>query len=112
MDPFGDDSLTAYYLPALPGWGSFSTNTGVPAVLWNPLIQTNNASFGINSNNQFGFTITNGSTTNIPVAVEACTNLARPIWIPVTNVTLTNTFYFTDPQWANYPARYYGIGFP
>ena len=39
-------------------------------------------------------------------------NLANPVWIPVTNVTLTNSFYFTDPQWMNYPARYYGIGFP
>ena len=68
--------------------------------------------FGI-SNNQFGFNITNGLTTNIPIAVEACTNLANPVWIPLTNVTLSNgSFYFSDPQWTNYPARYYGLGFP
>jgi hypothetical protein len=44
--------------------------------------------------------------------VEACTNLATPVWIPVQSLVLTNTFYFTDPQWTNDPARYYGLGFP
>ena len=45
--------------------------TGVPAVLWNPLIQTGDGSFGV-QNNQFGFNIT--GTANIPIVVEACTN--------------------------------------
>ena len=101
--------MTVYYLPGTTGWSN--TYQGVPAVLWNPVVQTAGGSFVI-SNNQFGFNITNGSTTNIPIVVEACTNLANPVWTPLTNVTLTNKFYFSDPQWTNYPTRYYGIGFP
>jgi len=106
---FASDDPTVYYLHGTTGWSNFSSITGLTTVLWNPLIQTGDGSFGI-SNNQFGFTIT--GTTNIPIMVEACINLASPVWIPLTNVMLTNSFYFSDPQWANYPARYYGIGFP
>jgi hypothetical protein len=103
-----DNHVTVYYLPGTMGWSN--TYQGVPAVLWNPVIQTNGSSFGVRSN-QFGFNIT--GTTNIPIVVEACTNLASPVWTPVTNVLLTNgSFHFNDPQWRNYPARFYGIGFP
>jgi hypothetical protein len=80
-------------------------------VLWNPQIQAGGTNFGV-QNNQFGFTITNGSTTNIPIVVEACTNLASPVWIPLQTLTLSNSFYFSDPQWTNYFARFYGLGFP
>ena len=63
------------------------------------------------SNGQFGFNVT--GTPNIPVVVEACTNLANPVWTPLQSMTLTNgSVYFSDPNWTNYPARYYGIGFP
>jgi hypothetical protein len=103
-----DNKVTVYYLPATTGWSN--TYQGVPAVLWDPTIQTNGASFGVRSN-QFGFNIT--GTANIPIVVEACTNLASPVWTPLTNVNLTNgSFHFSDPQWTNYPARLYGIGFP
>jgi hypothetical protein len=78
--------------------------------LWNPQIQTTNGNFGVQSY-QFGFDIT--GTPSIPIVVEACTNLANPIWTPLTNVTLTSgSFHFSDPQWTNFPTRYYGIGFP
>jgi hypothetical protein len=80
-------------------------------VPWNPLIVSNGISIGVQSN-CFGFTITNRTTTNIPIVVEACTNLAWPVWTAVTNVMLTNTFHFSDPQWTNYSVRYYGLGFP
>jgi hypothetical protein len=99
---------TAYYLPGTTGWSS--TYQGIPAVLWNPLIQTTNGNFGV-QNNQFGFNIT--GTTNISIVVQACTNLANPVWTPLTNVTLTNgLFHFSEPVQPNTPARYYGIGFP
>jgi hypothetical protein len=105
-----DTNLTVYYLPGSTGWSGFSANTGLMPVLWNPLIETADGSFGVRSN-QFGFNIT--CTSNITVAVEACTNLASPVWTPLTNVTLTKgSFYFGDPQWTNYPARYYGLGLP
>jgi hypothetical protein len=105
-----DNDATAYYLQGTTGWDVFSTNTGVPTVLWNPLIQVSDGSFGV-QNNQFGFNIT--GTNDFTVVVEACTNLTSPVWTPLTNVTLTNgTFYFSDPQWTNYSSRFYGLGFP
>jgi len=80
--------------------------------LWNPLIQTGDGSFGVQTN-QFGFTITNGSTTNIPIVVEACTNPASPVWSPLQTVTLTNgLFCFSDPQWTNSPACFYRLRSP
>jgi len=79
-------------------------------VLWNPLIQTAGAKFGVQSN-QFGFNIT--GTNNFKVVVETCTNLANPVWTPLQTVTLTNgSVHFSDPQWKNYPTRYYGLGLP
>jgi hypothetical protein len=74
------------------------------------MIQAGGAAFGV-LNNQFGFNIT--ATNNYTVLVEACTNLANPIWTPLQTVTLTNgLFYFTDPLWMNYASRYYGLGLP
>ena len=98
-------------MPGTTGWDAFSSKTRLPSVLWNPLIQADAASFGV-SNNQFGFAITNATTTQIPIVVEACTNLASPVWVPLLSLTLSNSFYFSDPQWTNYSARYYGLGFP
>ncbi|MGA2685086.1 MAG: leucine-rich repeat protein [Verrucomicrobiota bacterium] len=80
---------------------------GLPVVLWNPVIQTGDGRFGVRSN-QFGFTIT--GTANIPVVVEACTNLANAMWVPLFSGLLTNgSFYFSDPAWMNYPGRFYRI---
>jgi hypothetical protein len=110
---FEDDNegITVYYLPGTTGWSNtFSSFPTVPAVEWNPLIQTGDGSFGVQSN-QFGFNII--GTTNFTFVVEACTNLANPVWVPLTTNTLTNgSFYFSDPQWTNYPSRFYGLGLP
>jgi hypothetical protein len=100
-DPFG----TVYYLPGTTGWGSrlefFRT------VLWIPQVQTADASFGVQSN-EFGFTTT--WTSNMVVVVEACTNLANPIWSPVATNTLSgDSFYFSDPEWTNYLSRFYRV---
>ena len=102
---FLDDSATVYYLPGTLGWGpSFG---GVPAVLWNPLMQTTGRSFGTQGE-QFGITIT--GTANIPILVEACTNLASASWTSLRSCTITNgSIYFSDPQWTNYPRRFYRI---
>jgi len=78
-------------------------------VLWNPQVQ-NDASFGV-QNNRFGFNIT--GTSNLVIVVEASTNLANPIWSPVATNTLTGgTSYFSDPQWTNYPGRFYRFSSP
>ncbi len=79
-------------------------------VLWNPSFQSSNSSFGVLTN-QFGFNIT--GTANIPIVLEACTNLASPVWELLQSCTLTNgSIYFSDPDWTNYPSRIYRIRSP
>jgi hypothetical protein len=104
----GATNVTVYYLPGTTGWGT--TFAGRPVVLWNPLVQTGDASFGVRTN-RFGFTITGAS--NLVLVVEAATNLANPAWIPVSTNTLTSgSSYFSDPEWANHPARFYRLRSP
>ena len=107
----GDTHATVYYLPGTSGWGS--TFGGRPTALWflpNPLILTGGPGFGVQSN-AFGFITSWG--TNLPVVVEACTNPANHSWSPVQTNALTDGWsYFSDPQWANSPARFYRIRSP
>ncbi|MGP8198735.1 MAG: hypothetical protein ACLQU4_04450, partial [Limisphaerales bacterium] len=106
-----DNNVIAYYLPGTTGWGSsISEHPSVTTLLWNPLIQASGTNFGVQSG-QFGFNIT--GTNNFTVLVEACTNLASPVWIPIQTLTLANgSAYFIDQEWTNYPARYYALGLP
>jgi hypothetical protein len=47
------------------------------------------------------------------IVVEACTNLAKPTWIPVaTNILSNGTNSFRDAQWTNYPHRFYRVREP
>jgi BspA type Leucine rich repeat region (6 copies) len=104
------DPAKAYYLPGTAGWAAFSANTGIPTVLWLPQAQTGDASFGVRSN-QFGFNIAWASGQT--VVVEACTNLFNPVWLPVSTNTLINgSSYFSDPQPANLPGRFYRLRSP
>ena len=97
-----------YYLPGTTGWGAYWN--GRPAYLWNPAPQTSGPSFGVGPTG-FGFNIT--GTTNIPIVVEASTNLAAATWVPLQTCTLTNgLIYFSDPAWTNYPTRHYRIRSP
>jgi hypothetical protein len=103
-----DNNSTIYFLPNATGWGSSVDYR--PVAVWNPLIQASGTSFGVQSN-QFGFNIV--GTTNIPIVVQACTNLANPIWTSVQGLTLTNgLFYFSEPLQTNDPGRYYRISSP
>jgi len=107
---FNDTNATAYYLPGTTGWGAFSTNSGLPTAFWllpNPLILNNGSSLGVQSN---GFAFTISWATNVSVVVEACTNLANPVWTALqTNALTGGSFNFSDPQWTNFPGRYYRI---
>jgi hypothetical protein len=105
---FVGSTATVYYLPETTGWGNtFATH---PAVLWNPLPQTRDTSFGLKPSG-FGFNI--AGTADIPLVVEACTNLASQSWVLLQSSTLTNgLIYFSDPQWTNYPGRFYRIRSP
>ena len=103
-----DSNATVYYLPGTHGW---TTNfCGLPTAFWyvpNPQILTGQTSFGVQTN-QFGFTIS--WATNISIVVDACTNLLNPLWQPVqTNALMGGTSYFSDPQWTNYPGRFYRV---
>ena len=99
-----------FYLPGTTGWG---TNFGgFTTALWNPQAQTGDGQFGIKTN-RFGFNIT--GTTNIPIVVEACTNLSGNIWTALQSLNLTNgSYHFTDSVAAtnNRPIRYYRIRSP
>jgi hypothetical protein len=105
---FWDTPATVYYLPETTGWTS--TFGDRPAILWNPHPQTSDGSFGVRSN-RFGFKV--AGTANIAFVVEACTNLAAASWVPIQQYNLTNgSVYFSDPNWANFPGRFYRIRSP
>jgi len=102
------DHATVYYSPGTTNWGP--TFAARPAALWNPQVQTTGAAFGVRTN-RFGFVIT--GTSDLVIVVEACTNLANPIWSAVGTNTLTGgSAYFSDPQWTNSPARLYRLRSP
>ena len=108
LGAFADTTSTIYYLPGTKFWeAEFS---GCPTVCWNPAFSTNFPP-QIDASGAFGFTLT--GNTNIPVRVEACDNLASPLWITVTNATLSGgALGFTDPDTATYPTRFYRFTFP
>jgi hypothetical protein len=105
---FIDNPTTVYYLPGTTGWPS---NYGdAPTALWNPAIQTSGPNFGVVSN-RFGFNIT--GTSNDPVQLQVCTNLASQVWTPLTNISLSNGLYhYSEPIQSNWANRFYRIVFP
>jgi hypothetical protein len=110
----GVNGATVYYLPGSTGWdpplGWDPPFGGYPRSLWKPCVQTGDGSFGVRTN-QFGFNINWAS--GLSIAVDACTNLANPNWSPLRTNTLTGeSFYFSDPQWTNHPARFYRLRWP
>jgi len=103
---FSYDGVAAnavYYYYGTSGWGA--TYGGLPAVglFMPPQISGVGSNVGVPSGN-FSFTITGVSGQTI--VVEASTNLVN--WQPVWTNTLSGTSAnFTDPQWKNYPSRFY-----
>lgn len=99
------DRVTVYYLPDSTGWeGTFA---GRPTALWLPEIQ-NKATHFDGHNDEFGFEISwaPGRT----VVVEAATDLANPLWVPLQTLTLTgDSVHFSDPQWTTQTARFYRL---
>jgi hypothetical protein len=77
---------------------------------WNPLIKVADGNFGVRKNS-FGFDVT--GSANLPVVIEAATNLANPVWISLRSITLTNgLFYFSEPLPTNNAFRFYRITHP
>ncbi len=89
------------------GWGP--TFGGRPTAC-QPQVQTSDVNFGVRTN-QFGFNI--AWISGQSVVVEACTDLANSTWSPLRTNTLSgDSFYFSDPQWTNQPARFYRLRTP
>jgi hypothetical protein len=83
---------------------------GRPTVLWDPRIETSDGSFGVQSN-QFGFNIT--ASSDLTLVVESSASLTDPTWARVgTNTLAGGSSYFSDPLWANHPARFYRLRSP
>jgi hypothetical protein len=107
-DAFLETNAIIYYLPGTTGWSP--TLGSRPTALWNPQAQSADASFGARQNG-FGFNI--AGTADIPLVIEASTDLTALSWVPLQSCTLTNgLIYFSDPQWTNYPNRIYRIRSP
>lgn len=108
---WADRNGTVYYLPGTVGWGA--TYGFLPTAPWylpDPMVLTQGPGFGVQSG-EFGFTIS--WATNAAVVVEASSNLAPAVWLPVvTNTLAAGAAYFGDPQWTNFPARFYRVRSP
>jgi hypothetical protein len=102
-----------YYLPGTTGWAQFLSEVGLSGSTWflpNPLILNTEPRFGVQTN---GFCFMISWATNTSVVVVASTNLASLAWIPLQTNTLTNgSYYFSDPQWTNFPSRFYQLNRP
>ena len=108
-DPNAFDATraTMYYLPGARGWGA--TLSGRPTALWDPRILAG-AGLGAGAGG-FGFDI--AATSNLVVVVESCGDLARQAWVPLqTNALSGGTLRFREPQWTNYPSRFYRLRWP
>jgi hypothetical protein len=115
-----DNGVIAYYLPGTTGWGpvfgggptayGYGSQGGALTELWLPSFQAKDNGYSAGTN-QFGFNVNWASGQT--VVVEASTNLTNPSWSPVqTNTLIGGSFYFSDPQWTNYPGRFYRLALP
>ena len=94
--------------------------TGLPATMTNlqpfdvaivqPILDTWGVvlqDFGVRTN-ELGFNMV--ANTQRILIVEAATNLLNPIWSPLKTNFYNQNFqplYFNDPEWTNYPIRFY-----
>lgn len=100
------DAATIYYLPGTAGW-SGRPPFARPLMLWNPTVLPGSISL---PTNPFNFTIT--GTANIPVVIEASTNLLGG-WEVVQSLRVTNgAVTFSDPQAGSHRQRFYRLGAP
>src|SRR5262249_13527346 len=81
-----------------------------PSALWTlpyPLILNNTPASRLQNN---GYCFTLSWATKASVVVEVSPYLKNPKWSPLTTNALSGgTFYFSDPQWTNYPSRFYRV---
>jgi hypothetical protein len=100
-----DLGMRTYYLPEATGWENYGS-----VYCWNPVASVNEVGIGPHTNG-FSFNIT--GTPDIPILVEACTNLLNAIWTPLQSCTLTNgLILFREPEYTNHHSRFYRISSP
>ena len=104
---YNSDSTIVYRMHGATGWPPVPEPwADCPTALWLPEAQDDD-SIGVQAG-KFGFNI--DWAEGLTVVVEGATNLAHPEWVPLATNTLTSeAFDFRDPQWTNYPGRYYRI---
>jgi hypothetical protein len=100
---------TVYYLPGATGWQN--TFGGWDVEQWDqpgPVINVVGSGLGMHSK---GFNFTVAWVPNTTVVVQACTNLAHPVWVPVaTNTLIGGALNFSDSQGTNTVQRFYRVG--
>jgi hypothetical protein len=105
---FAGETGKVYYMPGTTGW----TNTfgGWPTAQWfrpTPAILGVGNGLGVQGN-RFNFTVS--WATNTSVIIQACTNLANPVWTPIaTNALSGGVVNFSDFTWTNAPGRFYRV---
>jgi hypothetical protein len=111
-----DPAVKVYYQAGTTGWGTsyggaFDAPVNVAAGIL-PTVMLGNAGPEISGGsagiftNEFGFTIT--GTNNEVVVVQASSDLLN--WTPLATNTLNGaSFIFADPNWRNYPHRFYRL---
>lgn len=106
-DPFPSLILSSGALYGTTHYGGAAGQGTLFSLSIAPQIQVNDGSFGIRTN-AFGFNVTGYS--NRVVVVEACTNLADPIWVALQSNRLgSEPWYFSDPAWTDHPNRCYRV---
>lgn len=106
----GATNATIYRLPGASGWpavpGLWAER---PTALWLPVTKADE-SLGVQEG-KFGFNI--NWAIGQTIVVEACTNLADPVWTPVgTNLLDGDSTYFGDAEWTNLSGRFYRLCLP
>ena len=102
-DTFYGEVGMVYYAPNTTGW----TNVygGWPTAAWKPKIVGAGGGAAAGGSN-FHFNIS--WMPNTSMVVEGSTDLLN--WTPVSTNRLTSgAAYFSDPQWTNYPSRFYRL---
>lgn len=104
-EPLGfSPNAVVYYLPGTSGWGPYFN--WHPTALWNPTLQDTTVS-------RIGPSLTITGTPNLPILLEAATDLASPVWVPLLTTNLSGgSLSFADAQATNLPARFYRVRSP
>ena len=98
-----------YYSPGTTGWPPVPEPwEGHTTALWQwRAVVQDDGGVGVQTN-RFGFNII--SPSGMTAVVEASSDLTSNNWAPVaTNVLTEGSIYFGDPEWTNFPGRFYRI---